>query len=566
MKHQRMTVHRRLLLVSALVLPGRLGWEGPARAQDAGDPASRPMQLNVNAMPIREVLKVIADEGKLDIAIGEAVQGNVTLFVHDMPVVELLRLVVEMVGGTWAEEDGVIRVMSQAAYEARYGRPYRRVQRPEWIELEHVPVGDIADVVGALKGKTGQAVLHGEGNGVLVVASPARLKEIEKLLKAVDTPRPTAAFPVRNLPATSMVDRLKAYLPSFTRLEADPAGQRVLVTAPAAVINQAGAMISLLDISDDVETRILPLRYADGDSVLFAVEELMSPVVGTAWTDERTNRLVVSDFVSRLDQVDELIERLDVPLRQVLIEARIIQVRMSKDIKTGINWAFLQDELNASASFPSLASGADGLRVMQGKLADLDYEVVLEALETFGQTDLLSSPRIMVADGEEASIHVGSQIPYVTIETRETPAGSIDRFEKVTIVDVGVKLNVRARIHSDDTVTLHVEPEVSSVTAFSDDNIPIVETATASSRLMIQDGNTVILGGLNQEQTIENRSGIPVLGRIPLLKYLFSSTRKEDVRSELAILITPHILTGDEDMSEWIEGTEAGGSEKPGKP
>jgi general secretion pathway protein D len=154
----------------------------------------------------------------------------------------------------------------------------------------------------------------------------------------------------------------------------------------------------------------------------------------------------------------------------------------------------------------------------------------------------------MVVDGGTGFIHVGSQVPYKTIDTRETPAGSITQFEKVVIVEVGVRLEVAVRLQGDDMIAMNVKPEVSSVTSYSYD-VPVVDNATTDSSLLVADGNTIILGGLVKDEKRTTRKGVPLLSRIPLLKYLFSANVDETYKSEMVILITPRILTGRESFA-----------------
>jgi type II secretory pathway component GspD/PulD (secretin) len=153
----------------------------------------------------------------------------------------------------------------------------------------------------------------------------------------------------------------------------------------------------------------------------------------------------------------------------------------------------------------------------------------------------------MVIDGGSGLIHVGSQVPYKTIDTRESATGTLNQFEKVVIIEVGVKLEVSASIQGDDMVSLRVRPEVSSVVGFSD-NVPVVDNATTDSSLLVADGNTVILGGLVKDETRTTRKGVPILASIPIIKYLFSSNVEEKKKSELVILLTPRIMTGRETL------------------
>ena len=122
--------------------------------------------------------------------------------------------------------------------------------------------------------------------------------------------------------------------------------------------------------------------------------------------------------------------------------------------------------------------------------------------------------------------------------------------EYVTYVDVGLQLAVTPTINDDGYVTMKIKPEISSVIdtliSSSNNKIPIIDTATADTTVMVKDGTTVIIGGLNKEEEVEDYKGTPILGKIPILGMLFSSKTKSKTRSQFLILLTPHIITGDE--------------------
>jgi general secretion pathway protein D len=351
-----------------------------------------------------------------------------------------------------------------------------------------------------------------------------------------------------------MAEKLRGYLPASAKIEPDPLGKRVLVTASASVRQEAATLVALLDQTEAQETWTFTLDYADPDSTLQVIQGILTPEISSAWIDRRTRTLTATDFPGNLTEVEARIRDLDVATKQVLIEARIVQVSLDEGIKTGIDWEVIEQDLNnlsvQRATFPVLSDTDPGLRVFEGDLGPDDYRVAFEALETFGSTDLLSSPRILVADGQTASILVGTQVPYITVDTRQQSDGTTtDRFEKVTIVSVGVQLDVEVVIHNDGVVEMTVVPEVSSVTGFVD-TIPVVETSTTTSRILVKDRKTVILGGLNKTEVRETRNGIPFLGRIPILGRLFSSRDSQNVQTELAIFLTPRIVSGLEDVLE----------------
>lgn len=512
--------------------------------------------LSVKDMAIAEVLKIAAEKGNLNLAVGPGVQGSVTFYVTDLPVGDVLELAVGMVGAAYRVESGIVQIMKPEAYQAAYGEPFRDLSETRVFRLEHVPVQDAAASFVPLRSPQGQIVQDVRGNNLIVQDTPSALEKMAAVAAELDRPVETIAISTRVISPEAMAERLRGYLPASAAISPDPQGRRVLIRGSASVRQQAENLATLLDRSETIESRTFPLEYAQPDSALPLLTAALTESVGSASVDRRGRQVIVTDFPERLDAVGELVRGIDQPGRQVLIEARIIQVVMDDEIRTGINWEVIQDRVNEvrdvsiEGRFPTLTDAEDGIRIAGGDIASNEYRVVVEALETVGSTDLLSSPRILVADGEKASILVGSQVPYVTVDSREGPNGVIDRFEKVTVIDVGVQLDVEVRIHGEHMVSMVVAPEVSSVTGFVD-NIPVVETSASSSRILVADGNTVVLGGLRKTEVREQRSGVPFLGRIPVLGRLFSSTSKRNVHSELAILLTPRILTGREDMSDW---------------
>jgi general secretion pathway protein D len=171
-------------------------------------------------------------------------------------------------------------------------------------------------------------------------------------------------------------------------------------------------------------------------------------------------------------------------------------------------------------------------------------------LETIGKTRLVSNPRIMVTERQEATIHVGTREAYVTTTTTSGQSSSTTA-ESVEFIDVGIKLLVTPTIINDEGfVTMKIKPEVSSVTSKlttkAGSEIPIVDTSTAETNVVVKDGATVIIGGLrkNQEATVDSQ--VPLIARLPLIGELFRQKNNADTVAELVVFITPHIMTGEE--------------------
>jgi len=216
----------------------------------------------------------------------------------------------------------------------------------------------------------------------------------------------------------------------------------------------------------------------------------------------------------------------------------------------GIDWeAIVSDyqDLHLSNHLNVLGAGEKSGRLSIGTLSQDDYSVLLEALDTVGRTNILSSPRIATLNNQEAQILVGSTEPYVTTTT--TSSGPATTAESVNFIEVGVKLYVTPTIHKDDFITMKIKPEVNSVTrnikTSTNNTIPVVETSEAETTVTVKDGVTIVIGGLIKDEKIESVKKIPLLGDLPLIGIVFRSEDKLIRKTEWVIFLTPKLVPGD---------------------
>jgi type II secretory pathway component GspD/PulD (secretin) len=194
-----------------------------------------------------------------------------------------------------------------------------------------------------------------------------------------------------------------------------------------------------------------------------------------------------------------------------------------------------------------------------------DFDVLIKYLQTLGRTQILSNPKLAVINNQEARIHVGEKQAYMTTTTTTGTGGITTIAEEVTFVDVGIQISVTPTINDDGYVTMKIKPEVSSVvstlTTPSGNKIPIIDSSMAETTVMIKDGVTIVLGGLRKEEKVSSSEQVPILGKIPLLGFFFRSGRNSTERTELLVMITPHIVSGD----VLTTGDEREFGTKPGK-
>jgi TonB family protein len=327
--------------------------------------------------------------------------------------------------------------------------------------------------------------------------------------------------------------------------------------------------MSLIQISDAMAsidtptvTRIFELKYAKVVDMKDKISESLTKGIGTMQTDERTNKIVVTDVDRKIAEIEKVVYAFDEKPQQVLIEAKIVQITLDDRFKLGVEWDSVIRQIQKELSLKSLfqlaaptAFGPPGAQLVLGSMGSGDVNVMIQVLKTVGDTNLLSSPRITVINNQEAKILIGSSRPYatntVTQGTSTTTTGT-----NLNFIDVGVKLYVTPTITKDGFVSMKIRPEVSSSSEtykygpVPQTEVPIVQTTQAETIVNVKDGTTIIIGGLIKDERSDTVNKVPLLGDIPILKAAFSNTDKRTQKQELAIFLTPHIVTGDSDYLE----------------
>ncbi|MFT6275012.1 MAG: general secretion pathway protein D [Halioglobus sp.] len=287
-------------------------------------------------------------------------------------------------------------------------------------------------------------------------------------------------------------------------------------------------------------------RQSSGNSSDFSLSEVR--VVA----DDENNALMIYARGKDYKTIKSALDQLDVVATQVIIEASIIEVTLTDDLQYGVEWAF-----NGGIGSDYQGSGALRSSTVSAIATGFSYAVtnavgdirgILNALAEESLLNVISSPSVMVLDNQEAYIHVGDQQP-VSAGTTVTDGGTV--VENIAFKDTGVKLTVRPSVNAGGLVTMDVMQSVTDVgkvdaatgqRAFLERNI--------SSRVAVRSGESIVLGGLIQENASSANSGVPLLSKIPVLGALFGSTQTTDTRTELLVIITPTAIYSESELRD----------------
>jgi general secretion pathway protein D len=276
----------------------------------------------------------------------------------------------------------------------------------------------------------------------------------------------------------------------------------------------------------------------------------------TIIADQDNNAILVMATQQDYHAIEATIRRLDVPPRQVLIEATIAEVTLSDTLAYGVRW-FLEKsdfELGFNAPVPESASGTGLAFAFFDDSSDLS--AFFDVLATQSDVKFLSTPQVMVLDNQTANIRVGDQIPVTTRSSQSTTNPDAPIVTEVQFRDTGTLLTVTPRINEGGQITLEISQEVSIPGAEpavgGGGNVAIAQR-TINSSVIVQSGQTVVLGGLILETTTNSKSGIPVLMNIPGLGALFSTNTTDTFRTELIVTVSPRVIEDPREMQKVTE-------------
>jgi general secretion pathway protein D len=263
--------------------------------------------------------------------------------------------------------------------------------------------------------------------------------------------------------------------------------------------------------------------------------------------DEITNSLLVRATAADWNVIQQAIQSLDLRPLQVVIEVVIAEVRRTDELNVGVAFAAEKETSDGSVGV-GLAGETreDAFTFSLLRTGKVDVEATLSALSSTGNVRILSRPVILAQNNQEASILVGSQRPFVQV-SRALPTDEVQFDQVVQYQSVGTSLTILPTINDDGYVNLQVTQEVSSATDEVQFDAPVISTREATTQLLARNGQTVVIGGLVDRQTERVRTGIPFLKDIPVLGFLFGSTRETTGNSELFLFLTPYIVATDED-------------------
>lgn len=576
----------------------------PIHAQEPGANGNQTWKINIKNADLKEFVAQVAAITGRTFVVDPRVKGNVTVISStsmDQDAVYALFLSVLRVHNFIAMPSGdVIRITPNAQGKQTPGpegsltdmAPEELVTRV--IAAQNVDSAELVKILRPLMAQYGHLAAVAEPNIVIISDHANNIRRLMGIIEEIDVADEDEIILVQLehtfvSTVVAMLERVApdqigqaAAGPQRINLVASERNNSLVVRGKSRPVAEILKIIAKLDqpATNSGSTRVFYLRYGDAPAIAEVLTSILtdsSKEEGSEETqikaDEHLNAIVVRADRNSITEIEEIIDKLDVRRAQVLIEAAIVEVSMTDTRDLGVDFAAVDQSGSSvplitsplTGAIQSLIAGSqdeDGtadllqgvvgltdptLGVARVDVSGVTFAATIQALQTNSNANLLSTPSIITLDNEEAKIVVGNEVPFRTGSFSTSGDGSDNPFTTIQREDVGLQLTVTPHVHDGETIRLEVDQEITNIVpeapignaGFSD---VVTSKRTIKTAVLADDGQTIVLGGLIQDDITINDNRVPFLGGLPAIGWLFRSESKSNVKRNLLIFLRPTVI------------------------
>ncbi len=573
--------------------------------------AQETWMVNFKDTDIQQVIKFVADATGKTIVVDPKVRGQVRVISQEpVSADELYQLflsVLDVQGFTAVESGDVVRIVPNRdarslpvptdVGDSSGGDAYVT----QVLRLENISASKVLPTLRPLVPQHGHLSAYDPSNSIIVTdtrANIARLKEIIAQIdrsSVVDTELVQLQF--------AQAEELAQVITQLEKTDANAGKPQVLVVAEKRINGllvqgdqlqrqRVKLLIERLDRpqTQDSNVRVIYLKYAKATNVAQVLNGVLQNMAqgqagGSAGdasrkanvqADEDTNALLITAEGDVMQALLTVVDGLDIRRAQVLVEAIIVEIEGSDGRELGVQWMYRDDETGfgssttGDGSLRALGQGAfddsdAGLISLAGSLSQrsgqmfgigrlgerTDFLAILNMLQETSSTNILSTPNLLTTDNHEASISVGQEVPFATGSYASTGGGTTPNnpFRTIERKDVGVLLTVTPHINDGDSIVLDISQEVSSLSDISNPDGPITNQRELKTQVRAVNGETIVLGGMIQDDVQTSNQKVPFLGDIPLLGHLFRNQSNTVSKTNLLIFIRATVIEDDQTLT-----------------
>lgn len=541
-----------LTLALAMIQPAAWAQGIPIKERISVPGGDSPMTLRLRGSSPREALQMIADQKKINLTVDDSVsgEGGPDLDFFNTPVNQILESILHS-NGLEIQAVGSTYVVYRSG---RYGRPIIR-----FIPLSFANATSLSTVLGnVLDSQRGDAAKplfptrirpDIQSNGLIVSGQAEDIQTVEKLVKRMDVLLPSRVFPINHLTVPEAIEILKGsfFIGTGTGTAAAPAA-----AAGAAAAGAAGGATSAA--AGPIRSAVVKSTFRDfaGTAPGVLPQTKTENITVTEQTPRfvplgQQNGLLVIGSQSELALVEQILKAVDRKRPQVVIRTQIVQMEQGALDRIGLTYGIGGKQFSGDFDASAATNGRFSFETITNQAANL--KIALDALVTQKKAKVLASPSVLAMDSRSSIIRIVDDIIESSESQISTPANGVPVITRsITKGVVGITLELTPRIDHQGGITMNVHPIISFVKSEerspSQDLIATLKSTREfqTQEIRVQDGQTIVIGGLIQDTNTQEIEKIPLLGDIPFLGGLFRRKTNNQSRSEVQIFITPEIV------------------------
>jgi general secretion pathway protein D len=604
--------YRRLTLIASILLATALT---PNYA--LSEPLQKPISekgesLNYRDVDIRTVISAMSKTTGKNFLIDPRVNGKITILsaspLRKESVYDVFLDALRTHNYVAIEQGNVVKIVpleeaKQNPASTSKVIPGGAEQITRVVKIKSVSAAQLVPVLRPLMPREAYLQAYMDTNTLVLSDSEKNIQRLLGVIETIDRPNQDTdeIVPLYQANADEVLRILKDTQQKKTEtsatITADKRSNSIIISGNKSERARYSSIIKNLDtpIANHSAHHVLPLKYAKAADLAPLLDKVMNktgsgtssgssstpnPAGGVSGTtssgmsganssasniiaDEATNSLIISADMQNYQSMLEVLKQLDIPRKQVMIEAIIAEISTDNTQKLGVEWGVATNNGAGVANKPTKNAGLLGTvgalansdltkALLTGGFSALiskgDISVMLNAIKNDANTNILSAPQILTLDNKEAEMVVGENVPFVTGSyTTQASAGStVNPFTTVQRQDVGLILKVKPQINQGGMITLEISQETSAVKDTTSNAGITTTKRSMKSNVSVADGNMLVLGGLMNNQMDDGLDSVPILGDIPLLGWLFKTQKTTSTKRTLMVFIRPTIIDSED--------------------
>jgi general secretion pathway protein D len=569
--------------------------------------------LNFNEVDIATMVKFISDLTGKNFILDDRVKGKISVYSPSKLSIEeaynVFTSVLELKGFIVVQSGQVAKIIPAATAKQSGFRllpqgeqaPVNENYVAQVTKLEYITPQEAVTFLQPMISKDGHISAFGPGNLILMVDSSINIRKLHGILQTIDTERTREGLEIiylKNASAESAATTVRQWLSGSdgkpgqpaapgsgsTSVIADQRLNALLVFGSETIKKAIREMVAKLDVTPPEAGSKVNVYYLENtdatemakvlDSIVKGISAQATPQPGAAapqasafdsgkvtiTPDKGSNSLVIMASPNDYTNLVQVIKKLDRRSKQVFVQAMIAEISLDKSNELGVQLgaigggrpsdnlavAGLYDPLGSLGTLGAIIAGGGALAPVVNAGA-VNITAVLKALDKNGLLNILSTPNILTSDNKEAEINVGENVPFQGASTQSATFATTSVERK----DVGIILKIKPQISEGDYIRLEINQEISQVKDFKGQAIDLITTKrSAKTNVVVKNKETVVIGGLIQDTEENVTNKVPFLGDIPLLGWMFKTTSKVRKKTNLVLLLTPHIIKDAADLAE----------------